>query len=374
VSASLAVPTIAYLWGEDAFGLERSARRWTAELSAQSGVDLDAWRVTAGDDAEGGAAEGAARRRTRLLDEIEQRVATASLFGGGSAVIVRQPAALLREAASRDRALKLPTLVAPGNALAFLDLVAAGGRGPAASGALLEAVRVAGGRVEELPALSRERMEAWLAERAGELGVRLGPGAARALAERVGAWVREADIDRRRHSELANSELEKLALYRPQGTIAREDVEALVGEAVPASTWAMLDAIGYRRVAEAARLVERLLEGGAALPVLVSQLHRRLRELIVIRDHIAAGTKPLELARALKLQSFRAQKLTEQARAWEPAQLDAALEGLLELDLLSKGIGADGGPRSMSEGASRLYLAAWLGEAVSRSSRPATPA
>jgi DNA polymerase III delta subunit len=29
-------------------------------------------------------------------------------------------------------------------------------------------------------------------------------------------------------SELANGELEKLALYRPNGTIAREDIDALV--------------------------------------------------------------------------------------------------------------------------------------------------
>jgi len=62
----------------------------------------------------------------------------------------------------------------------------------------------------------------------------------------------------RRMSELANGELEKLALYRPNGTIAREDIDALVAEAVPGSTWAFLDAVGYRRTGEAATLAWRL--------------------------------------------------------------------------------------------------------------------
>jgi DNA polymerase III delta subunit len=359
-------PPLAYFWGEDAFGVEHAARAWAGALEAEAGAPLDRWRVSAGEEADAPSGDSTARRRTRLLDEIEQRLATSPLFGGGCAVIVRQPGALLREGAARARTLALPRLLAPGNGLCFVELTAAGASGAAASGALAEAIQQAGGRVEQLPALTRERMEGWLERRAQELGTRLGPGTARLLAERVGAYVREGDVDRRRQSELANAELEKLALYRPDGTITRDDVEALVGEAVPGSTWAFLDAIGYRRAAEAVRLAERLLDGGTALPLLVAQLHRRLRELIVIRDHLAAGTKPPELARALKLQPFRAQKLAEQAQTWEPAALDGALTGLFELDLLSKGIAADGGPHSLSDGATRLYLIVWIGERVRR--------
>ncbi|CAN5608795.1 hypothetical protein BH23CHL7_BH23CHL7_12720 [soil metagenome] len=367
-TAGTLTPALAYFWGEDAFGVEHAARRWAAELGAQAGEPLDTWRVSAGEEGDAATAgDGAARRRTRLLDEIEQRLATSPLFGSGSLAIVRQPAALLRESVARARTLALPDLVAPGNGLCFVDLTAAGASGAAGSGALLERIESAGGRVEHLPLLVREQMEAWLERRATELGTRLDKGAARVLAERVGGYVREGDVDRRRQSELANAELEKLALYRPDGTIGREDVEALVAVAVPGSAWAFLDAVGYRRPADAARLAERLLDGGTPLPVLVAQLHRRLRELIVIRDHLVAGTKPAEMGRALKLQPYRAQKLAEQARTWEQQALDEALAGLLELDMLSKGIARDGGPHSLSDGASRLYLAAWIGEQVSRS-------
>ena len=87
-------------------------------------------------------------------------------------------------------------------------------------------------------------MEGWIANRAKQLDATLGPGAAHLLAERVGAYVREGDVDRRRQTELANAELEKLALYRPDAPITTADVEQLVGEAVPGSTWAFLDAVG----------------------------------------------------------------------------------------------------------------------------------
>ena len=196
-------------------------------------------------------------------------------------------------------------------------------------------------------------------------GVTLAPGAAKALAERVGAFVREGDVDRRRQSELANAELEKLALYRPDGKVTAADVEDLVSEAIPGSTWAFLDALGARREGEAAELAERLLDAGTAMPLLIAQIHRRLRELIVVRDHLDAGTRPADLVRALKLQPFRAQKLAEQAARWDAASLEAALSGLLELDLLSKGIAADGSPRSLSDDRSQLALLAWIGERVS---------
>jgi DNA polymerase III delta subunit len=279
---------------------------------------------------------------------------------------VRQPGTLIAEASARQRVLALLPQVGPGNGLCFIDLLASGSKGlPAANGLLRDAVAAAGGAVAEFSVPTRERMEGWVGRRATELGVTLAPGAAKALSERVGAFVREGDIDRRRQSELANAELEKLALYRPDGKVTPADVEDLVSEAVPGSTWAFLDALGGRRSADAAELAERLLVAGTAIPLLIAQIHRRLRELIVVRDYLDAATRPADLVRALKLQPFRAQKLAEQAARWDAGSLELALSGLLELDLLSKGIAGDGSPRSVSEDRSQLALLAWIGERVS---------
>jgi len=374
-------PALAYFWGEDAFGIEHAAELYARELAADAGQLLDVWRTTAdvdesGDD-NGAVATGAGRKRAaRVLEQIDQRTSSGTLFSAGTVVIVRQPAVLVKEAQAREQLFELLDGVAPGNALVFVDLIASGGKGPAQSGALRDAVAERRGRVQEFPAPSRERMETWIAARSKELNATLAPGTARLLAERVGAFVREADVDRRRQTELANAELEKLALYRPSAPITPADVELLVTEAVPGSTWAFLDAVGSRRAAEVATLTKRLLSEATPMPVLISQIHRRLRDLILIREHVDAGTRPPDLVREMKMQPFRVQKLTEQARTWTADELDAAFEDLYELDLLTKGIAEDGSPRSLSDDRSELALVAWLGEHVGRVggvTRPTAP-
>ena len=352
---------VAFLWGEDAYGIERAIARLAAALGGRDGP-LQLWSVDGDDEA----SSNGPSRAARILDRIAERVATAPLFGGGTLVVVRQPGPLLREKASRARLLRITTDVPAGNGLAFTELLDGASRRLRTTDVLIEAVVAAGGLVREFGAPTRERMERFAEERAGELGFRLGPGAARLLAERVGAFVREGDVDRRRQSELANAELEKLALYRPGGSVERDDVAGLVAEAVPGSTWAFLDAVALRRAGDAARLAERLLTDGAPLPVLVAQLHRRLRELLVVGEHLATGTRPAELVRVMKLQPFRATKLSQQAGAWSAGELAKAIEGLLELDLASKGIAAGGGSRPMSDDRAALELQAWIAASVAR--------
>lgn len=367
---SAATTNVAYFWGEDAWGMERAVRGMALALGgddrtgdglADGATALEIWRVDA--EAETSAGAGSA---ARLLDRIAERLGTAPLFGGGTLVMLRQPTPLLREKANRERLVGLISDVPPGNALAITELADGGSRPSKAAEGLREAVKEHGGTVREYPALTRERMERWIGERAGELGLTLGPGAARLLAERVGAFVREGDVDRRRQTELADGELEKLALLRPEGVATREDVAESVPEAIPGSSWAFLDAVALRHPADASRIAERLLEGGTPMPVLLAQVHRRLRELVVVRDHLAAGTRPPDLVRELKLQPYRAQKLAEQAGGWAPAELDGALDGLLELDLASKGISLDGAPRAMSDARSALGLQAWIAASVGR--------
>ena len=366
-------PRLAYLWGEDAFGIGQALREYAAVL-ASDGEPMTTWRADGDDDAaetpEGGGTS--ARRRGRTLDEVEEHLSTAPLFGGGTLVVVRQPGALVAEKSARDRLLRLVREVPPGNALCFTDLIGSGAKGPAAKGVVRDAVADAGGLVRELAVPPAGRLEAWLTEQARTLGTTLQPDAARLLAERVGGHVREADVDRRRRTELAHSELEKLALYRIEGPITKADVEALVPETIPGSMWAFLDAVGARAVATASRLAERLLADGTPMPLLIAQVHRRLRDLVLVREHIDVGSRNADIVRSMRLQPFRAQKLAEQAHTWTGDALVEALDGLLELDMRSKGITTDGGVRQLSDGIDGLTIAAWLesisaGEVRSRS-------
>jgi DNA polymerase-3 subunit delta len=201
-------------------------------------------------------------------------------------------------------------------------------------------------------------MARWIGERAREREIQISPAAAALLAERVGANVKERDVDRRRQGELAVSELEKLAIYRLDGRIEPDDVKALVADAVPGSTWAFLDAVGMRRADVAAQLAERLDD--VPSPLLVTHLHRRIKQLVDVADLLATGTPARDLVRVLKLHPFIAEKLAEQARPWTLPELDAALAGLLELDAQLKGhVGGTDLRR-------RAAVSLWIAERVRR--------
>lgn len=352
-------PPLAYFWGEDAFSIERAARTYAARI-APDGEVMETWRASLDEDDGERASSSLAKRRAAALDGIEQHLGMAPLFGAGTLVLVRQPAGLLAEKESRGRLLDLVGSVPPGNALCVTDLVGSGARAPAAKGVLRDAITDAGGVVQEFAVPAAGRLEPWLIKRAAELEITLEPAAARLLAERVGGHVRESDVDRRRRTELANGELEKLSMYRPAGTISAEDVDALVAESIPGSTWAFLDAVASRAGASAATLGERLLADATPTPVLVSQLHRRLRDLIMVREHLDSGSRPPQIVKALKLQPFRARKLAEQAANWSIEALELALADLLALDLRSKGISLDGSTLQMSDRIDALVLQTWI--------------
>ena len=337
-------PAIGYYWGDDEYGLERAAVALGQQAAGLGGEPPTPWRTT-----------GAGTR----AGDIAERVATATLFGGGTLVIVEDPGPLVRAKAERDALLAAVAAVAPGNALAFVEPIDGTGRRLKSLEDLAAAVGEAGGEVRQVMAPREGGMARWIEDRAVERGVRLERGAAEALARKVGAFVREGDVDRRRQGRLAVAELEKLAVYRLDDPVRPEDVDALVADAVPGSTWAFLDAVGARKVREAADLLERLLETTPE-PVLVAVLHRRVRELLLVADHRERGETIQVTARALKLKEFPARKLWEQGLAWRQDELIGALDGLLELDAILKGDGAgDAGRR-------RLAFSLWLAERVAR--------
>jgi DNA polymerase III delta subunit len=336
---------LGYYWGDDSYGVNHAPDALARSL-AGDGPALDRLRLT-----------GSGANATTAA-EIAEKVATATMFGGGTLVIVSEPAGLV---SSKQLAAKLAEAiasVAPGNGLAFLDSVDGTTRRPASLEALRKSIAEAGGHVREFVAPTRDQMARWIGERAREREIRISPAAATLLAERVGANVKERDVDRRRQGELAVSELEKLAIYRLEGQIGPDDVKALVTDAVPGSAWAFLDAVGMRRADVAAQLAERLDD--VPSPLLVTQLHRRIKQLIDVADLLAGGIPARDLVRILKLNPFVAEKLAEQARTWALPELDAALAGLLELDAVLKGhIGG-------TELRRRAAISLWIAECVRR--------
>jgi DNA polymerase-3 subunit delta len=225
--------------------------------------------------------------------------------------------------------------------------------------ALEAAVVKAGGEAKAFPAPKAGELAGWLRHLAQERGVTIERDASEELARRVGGFVSEGDVDRQRQGTLAAAELEKLALYRQAAPITVADVRTLVAEVIPDSTWAMLDAVAERRTDVAGPLLDRLLET-TPLPVVIVQLHRRLRELLIAADLVAQGRRPPDIVKAIGGHPFRAQKLVEQARRWTLPELDAALEGVLELDAMIKGA-VDSGS---TERQVRLAFTLWIRDRV----------
>lgn len=341
--------SLAYYWGDDVFGLERAASTLGARVAADVGGPLDSWR-TSGAEA--------------TPNQIGERIATGTLFGGGTLVLVTDPHPLIRSADGRAALAAILPSLAPGNALVFIDPMDRFARQlDTARAAFAESIRAAGGEVKPFAAPNSGAMPVWIADRARELGLKLGPGASVELGRRIGALVRESDIDRRYQGQLAVSELEKLALLHPDGSEATvADVVALVPEAVPGSTWGFLDALGERRTKHAAEFLGRLLET-TPQPLLLAQMYGRIRQLLEVTDRLESGEAASTLPRSMGLKPYPADKMAGMAHHWSVPELVAALDGLFELDALVKG--SDG--TSMSDQSRKLAFTLWLAEHVARS-------
>lgn len=153
-------------------------------------------------------------------------------------------------------------------------------------------------------------------------GAEIETRAAMALAAVVGEDLRAAD-----------SELAKLAAYangaRP---ITEADVALLTTYVSEASVFEMVDAIGRRDGATAARLLHRLLEHDDPLQ-LFGMMIRQFRLLILAREFLNEGGSPKEIGKAIGVHPFVGEKLAEQTKSFSLEQLETIYRHLLETDI-----------------------------------------
>ena len=340
------IAPLLYVWGDDELIAQRLIVRFAKALETELGSPLERWDlradpVTASNDAA----------------QLYERLATSAMFGAGTMAVVANPGALVRRNDTRDRVVETIGLMAPGHALVLVEAAKSNAKGPGIK-RLSDAVRTAGGTLTGAMAPRPTGLAAWITEEARDRGLALAGGAARELADRLGARVTEGDVDRRFLSRLASVELDKLALRHvvDEGPVTAEDVRALVAETAPASVWALTDAVGERRLEAASIALERLLESTPE-PVLLNVLHRRVVELLELGDRLGSGAPLPDAARTMGITSeYRAKTLAAQARKWTTDELTAALGGLLELDAMVKGA-----PGSVTDVAQRrLAFLLWV--------------
>jgi DNA polymerase-3 subunit delta len=185
--------------------------------------------------------------------------------------------------------------------------------------------------VEPLPP---ERVERWMAHRAQQLGLTLAPEAAALLLATVGS-----DL-----GALAG-ELEKVAAAVGPRPATREDVAALVGVRGDATLQDFVDAVGERRPAAAARLIELVLEQPGMSGVrMLSALGTNLVGMALARAERDRGTPQsriegvllthLRAARPYGLGSWErtAASWARWAELWRAPELERALRVALAAD------------------------------------------
>jgi DNA polymerase III subunit delta len=350
----MSVSPLLYIWGNDELLATRAVDRLAAALAAEGGVPLDRWDV-----------RGQRNGAETLLANLQERIATPFMFGGGTMAVVTNVGALMVSTDGRDSVLTSVRLLAPGNALVFLEAARSGAKGPTRK-VLTDAITAAGGQILERSAPKKGGdLAGWITAEARDRGISLEKGAAIELAGRVGGFVDQGDAERRYQTLTASTELDKLALYRGTALITVDDVRSLVAEAMPGTIWGFVDAVGERKPEAALASLERLLEATAE-PVLLVVLHRRIRELIELGDRLAGGASLPMAAKAIAITSeYRARKLAEQTRLWTTDELTDALHGLLELDAQVKGA-----PGTSADGAQRrLAFTLWVLDHVGRRQR-----
>ena len=349
------VSTVAFFWGDDDLAAGRAVDRFADAVSTASGGPIE--RV---------AIRGDRNQAAALIGQLQAQVATQSLFGGGTVAVVTNVGALTVKNEDRDALLALLPLIAPGNAVVFVEASSTGAKEPGQK-RVVAAVKAAGGEIRAFSSPKAGQLAGWIEAEARGRDLKLGAGAARELALRIGGYVTDNDAERRNQTRMAALELDKLSLYRGIEPVSSDDVRALVAEAVPGSVWALTDAVGQRDAAKASALLDRLAPMTPE-PVLLAVLHRRIRELLEVADMVASGAREESLAKTLGLHPFRAQLLTTQARRWTVAELQAALEDLLELDATVKG--APGSEARDSQ--RRLGFTLWIADHVAPAARART--
>ncbi|NQU96892.1 MAG: DNA polymerase III subunit delta [Chloroflexi bacterium] len=209
--------------------------------------------------------------------------------------------------------------------VAFID-VAERGRGLRRNGPGLRAAGPeARGREFRVP--EKERLQAWIRERAAVQGAQVRPDAVGRLAWLVGGNLR-----------MLEGEIGKLALYAGDRPVTVEDVDVMVSSAREGNVFAVVDAVLERRTGIATRALYGLLEDGTGVDSIIRLLTRQVRLVLLAKCLLESGVKDRgEIGSRIGLkQGFALDKTLRQAGRFGTGYLSDIHRRLLEADLASK--------------------------------------
>jgi len=180
--------------------------------------------------------------------------------------------------------------------------------------------------VRAFPFLRDAKLRQWIQKRVADEGGGITPQAMALLTKLVGSnlWIMASEIN-------------KLILFTSGRRIEEEDVRTVVSRAEQASAFTMVDAILEFKAGEAERLLQQLLQGGAAPAYLLVVLTRQVQRVVRAKELGSQRISKIEIQRRLGLTSeFALRKTLEQASRYPMERLKQVYRKLLEADLSIK--------------------------------------
>lgn len=177
---------------------------------------------------------------------------------------------------------------------------------------------------EAFARLTGSQLQTWYRHHAERLGLTLTPPAGQRLTEIVGNDLWRAD-----------AELAKLAAYCRGRAATIEDVGRLTVNEVEENVFALTDALGQRRTAEAIWLLEVQRQAGVSALELLSKITWHLRNLLMAKSWIEEhGSRPSSwaLASAVGLHPFVAKKTLGQVGNFTLPELQRVYLQLAAID------------------------------------------
>ncbi len=170
-------------------------------------------------------------------------------------------------------------------------------------------------------------LETWVKERIQKLNASIKPDATRELCTRAGD-----DIVR------LTNEIDKLVAYANDAPIDRASVELLVRPSATSDTFAFMDALASNRKGEAVEALMQERDAGSNAYYLLTMLTRQIRLLLSVCSLFdeQPGASKADVAEALGVHPFVAQKLLAHAKKYSTAELKRLHEDAFHFDRETK--------------------------------------
>ena len=178
------------------------------------------------------------------------------------------------------------------------------------------------GQVREFTPPRGRDLSRWIVQQVKKEGAEITPAACDLLAATVGT-----------DPAVLQREVEKMVTYvGPQGQIEERLVAELASEARLSDIFALVDAIGQQRRARALLELQRLQQAGQHPLSILGMVVRQFRLLLQVKGLPAGSRGPKEVARALSIHPFVAEKVLAQAQLFRRDDLERIYHRLVEAD------------------------------------------